>query len=225
VQNHQSVAARFGKPASETRNGHQEPAVRHQPAAAAATVKSIAFLESYAAQIIGVTGIRQGAGVTPFAGSLANSYAAFGRKVLLVQAGCVLQAGPPSAWAPDRHCSLLDLATPLQQSSGVCHLNLDASGMVDAENAEAWRYALQEARNTFDVIVIDLPPRLGDHQARGIPPIAAACDAVLLLCVAGETTRADLQDCLRVCKIQKLNVVGLVLNEGKLRLGNFLGRS
>jgi Mrp family chromosome partitioning ATPase len=67
---------------------------------------------------------------------------------------------------------------------------------------------------TYSNIIIDLPP-LSDHAPGGLNPIsgAAACDAVVLVCVRGRTTQRDAADATRVLAAARINLIGTVLND------------
>jgi Mrp family chromosome partitioning ATPase len=119
----------------------------------------------------------------------------------------------------------MDLLALSHERDGILHVDLANAGLA-CMSPDKIRNALLEASKAFDIIVVDLPPPLllRDSGWGGPVAAAAACDAVLLLCLSGETTHAELQDCMRNCMIQKLKVVGLVLNDAQLRFGGFLGR-
>ena len=76
------------------------------------------------------------------------------------------------------------------------------------------RNELMTKFKTYSNIIIDLPP-LSEHAPGGLNPIsgAAACDAVVLVCVRGRTTQRDAADATRVLAAARINLIGTVLND------------
>ena len=69
---------------------------------------------------------------------------------------------------------------------------------------------LDEAREAFDLVVLDAPPLLGFPEPL---QMAAASDGVLIVTRAGQTDRKAVAVVLNTLKELRANVIGLVLNE------------
>ena len=69
---------------------------------------------------------------------------------------------------------------------------------------------LAEAESEYDLIIVDSPPVLGFSESLHM---AAAVDGVMIVAVAGETSRKALDAGLTTLRRLRANVLGLVLNE------------
>lgn len=77
-----------------------------------------------------------------------------------------------------------------------------------------FRDLLAEGILDYRHLVLDLPPFV-DRAEGMINPVAAAtaCDAVVLLCLRSQTTRAQLNEAVAVCQSNRIKLVGLIVNE------------
>ncbi len=69
---------------------------------------------------------------------------------------------------------------------------------------------LDEASKEYDLILVDAPPLLGFAEAM---QVATAVDAVVVMALAGQTSRRAVATVLATLSRLRANVVGLVLNE------------
>ena len=72
------------------------------------------------------------------------------------------------------------------------------------------------AGNAFDnrILVLNLPPLVGrDRDAINPVASAAACEAVVLLCDLGSTTRKQLDEAVETCRAGGIKLAGVILNE------------
>ena len=69
---------------------------------------------------------------------------------------------------------------------------------------------LDEASKEYDLILVDAPPLLGFAEAM---QVATAVDGVVVMALAGQTSRRAVATVLATLNRLRANVVGLVLNE------------
>jgi Mrp family chromosome partitioning ATPase len=190
----------------------------------AAATRAIAAAEALSARVIGITGSGDGRGQAHVAHELASLTAQFGRRTLLIAADAnenpklnvksanipvdlpgtveTVKAGP----ATYLRLSLAKVAGPTFDPAVV------RSGMIGALDA-------------FDRVIVELPPAV---QPDGPPnPVflsaGAACDAVFLVCRTGALTEGALTECLDNCRIGKLRLAGLLLDDTDVYANQLLG--
>ncbi len=103
----------------------------------------------------------------------------------------------------------------VQEAPGVPGLDILPAGSASqrraadiiGQNLEA---ILEEAAESYDLIVIDAPPLLGFSEPL---QMAASADGVIIVARAGETSRKGVYHVLSTLQRIRANVVGLVLNE------------
>jgi Mrp family chromosome partitioning ATPase len=81
-------------------------------------------------------------------------------------------------------------------------------------NVDRLKQSLGEELVRYQAIVVDIPPLcVADAEHINGAAAAAACDGVLLVCVSGQITRAELIQGTSALQAAKANVVGTVLND------------
>lgn len=165
-------------------------------------------------RIIGIAGARTGVGVTRLARSIAQAIASRGDSVLLVNVCSsgtqAAQEDAPQITSPE----LLALAQlegemrVLDSSEHVFRLPRRASGM----------RSLLLALPDDTTVIMDIPSvQIASEFTRPWSmEAAAACQAVYLLCLSGETRKQELANAVTICRAQKLNLTGIILNDCKL---------
>ncbi len=176
--------------------------------------KIVRHAEQNGAHIVGITGVQQGIGVSLLASLLAQTYADFGKNVLLVDASQEPPLDAATTASDVGPAALLELA---QDSGSYLTVNI-------SEHRHRLPKSAAEMRNAFDIvtaqgmtIVVDLPavetmkgPDAGENIA------GAACDHIFLLCVSGRTKKADLVNSMEICRIYGLKIGGIVANDQSL---------
>jgi Mrp family chromosome partitioning ATPase len=76
---------------------------------------------------------------------------------------------------------------------------------------------LDQAREEFDLVILDAPPLLGFPEPL---QMAASVDGVIVVTRAGQTERRAVAAVLNTLGHLRANVVGLVLNEVKKDMGS-----
>jgi Mrp family chromosome partitioning ATPase len=76
---------------------------------------------------------------------------------------------------------------------------------------------LDEAREEFDLVILDAPPLLGFPEPL---QMAASVDGVIVVTRAGQTERRAVAAVLNTLGHLRANVVGLVLNEVRKEMGS-----
>lgn len=90
----------------------------------------------------------------------------------------------------------------------------DKSTKLLFNNVDLIRTVLHSELAAYEAVFVDLPPLLGDADDRLNPlAAAAACDALLLVCVSGEIEAAELSGSMTVLQRAGVSVTGLVLND------------
>jgi Mrp family chromosome partitioning ATPase len=72
------------------------------------------------------------------------------------------------------------------------------------------RRILEEASQSYDLIVVDAPPVLGFSEPL---QMATAVDGVVVVARAGETNRKAVASAVTILQRLRANILGLVLNE------------
>ena len=149
-------------------------------------------------QVILVSSARPKEGKTHTALALGQSYVSLGKRVLVVDANLRTNTFPqfirdmPGAGLIQALSGDRTLATTVYRNAesgldilGTGGVNLNATDLFAAPEFHA---LLEEAREHYDIVVIDSPPLLDKPDARIIAPL---CDAVLLCVRAARTTKAE----------------------------------
>lgn len=150
-------------------------------------------------KIVGLASDRANAGVSLVTREMAASYRCFGRRAILADV---------KAKADDWVASGGQLAK-------------------SPEFQSYFRDSFVAGQSSGDVVLVDLPPAV---TSQGWPdPVfmaaGAACDAVFLVCLVGEMTRADVALFMDNARIGQIAVAGLLLNDHRIPMSWLLGRS
>ena len=172
----------------------------------------IATIHSQSAHVVGITGARQGVGVSITSRQLAGALANFGTKTLLLDAGRAQISEYPESASSEILASAIDLAREMRPSLAFAEL-----GEVRLTSAQL-REAIAAANQGGHTVVVDLPP-VSLASGQPSPSFLTAgrlCDLVFLVCLSGEMQRRELTDCIETCGIVDIKLAGLILNDWKL---------
>jgi Mrp family chromosome partitioning ATPase len=77
-----------------------------------------------------------------------------------------------------------------------------------------------EQLRTYSIVILDLPPLIQEHKNK-LSPLAAAsiCQGIVLMCPTGGVTRAQVSRSLQLLQAAEVNVIGLVVEEGREQSG------
>lgn len=166
------------------------------------------------AKVVGITAVVSGSGVTTLAGALAER-SQRQRKTLVIGLSEPTAAVPAQAsqWTPDSE-DILTFVTP--DPRGFDRLN--AAPVPEASfafrSAVAMRTMVDRLLETYDAIVLDLAPVYPrERVAVPVATVAAACDAVILLCLAGRVTRPTLNRATSTLRQANAPLQGIVVND------------
>lgn len=175
--------------------------------------KVLAAARAKSAGIIGVTGTRPGVGISVISHELAIASAGFGVKTVLVDLSeAVIAEGAAAATGISP-----SLPSMVEDSPSLFIVRSESAPPITM-TADRLRTALSEFVRSGLVVVVDLPPVLNSTGAisPSIPSLAALCDMVLLVCLAGQTTEKELSACIAASSIVGFKPSGLILNDWQL---------
>ncbi|MHA3979648.1 polysaccharide biosynthesis tyrosine autokinase [Halovulum sp. GXIMD14794] len=175
-------------------------------------------------QVVLLTGTRGDEGCSTLALMLAQTFSAWDRSVLLIEADTAGRALANRFGGPDRHGILSVLAglTPFEDACWRLpgtEVDALAAEPVTANGADLFttgRFArlIEGLRDRYDHILIDAPPVLESADARALAP---TCDAVLYVVAARKTRRTLLRRGLGKLAAVGVPVAGLVLSRHRTR--------
>lgn len=182
---------------------------------ALAVTKVLAFAEEQGARIVGITGDRAGVGVSTLSRELAQAYSRHGLRAILVDASHLDQSSDAQAIGETARVSLHDIATPVSPDVSMVDL-APFAGQVPASSAEMAEWLKAEVSDNV-AIVVDLPAVRDDKpsQVGALRTVGSACEIVYLVCLSGVTTEAELSQCIESCKIHRVPIGGLIINDWK----------
>lgn len=165
-------------------------------------------------RVIGITSPDRGAGVSSLCRMVAESFAQSGAKTLLVdlsqQTDTAINARP--AWMPGGGATDFIQRDPRGYE-------IIASPPTTAtrplfNNVETLRRAFVDELSMYRTVVVDLPAIMEDVSGQ-INPVAVsrACDAVILVCVAGRTRRDRIAATVSTLAMAGVQLGGTVLND------------
>jgi hypothetical protein len=163
-------------------------------------------------RVLGFLSLTREAGVTGLSLAAAEAFSRRGANVLYIDLASprAPEGKPPSRGSVAlQHWREGDRTAPARVEAIVTSSN---RGLFDSI---PWlRNELTTKFKTYSNIIIDLPP-LSEHAPGRLNAIsgAAACDAVVLVCVRGRTTQREASDAARVLAAARINVIGTVLND------------
>ncbi|MEQ3549043.1 polysaccharide biosynthesis tyrosine autokinase [Pseudonocardia nematodicida] len=159
-----------------------------------------------------------GEGKSTTAANLAAAVASTGRRVLLIE-GDLRRPGVSALFGVDRSVGLTTVLSgglPLGRAVhnwGGGALDLLPSGVLPPNPSELlgsnqMRSLLQEARSTYDLVLVDTPPVLPVADAAALLP---ATDGALLVCGYGRTTTQQLSAAAHALRAVSGSVLGVIL--------------
>jgi Mrp family chromosome partitioning ATPase len=164
-------------------------------------------------RVLGFVGAESGSGVTSLARTAAEALVKTGAHVLYADLASPLpdNVSPLRAGKAAQHWR----GPTLDQTTG---MNVTAPlGTYDTRflfNNIAWlRDEFETTFRAYSNIIVDLPPLSNDRLDSINPLAAAACEATVLICVRGRTTRRQIENAIELLKSARVNLVGTVLNE------------
>ncbi len=165
-------------------------------------------------RVVGVTGVVSDSGVSTMAAALAERAQRQSRTLLvgLADPTAVVPA-QATTWTPED----LDLS-PFIVADTRGFDRLTAAPMPDVSfafrNAVAVRNMLDGLLRTYDAIVLDLAPvEPRERVAVPVTAVAAACESVVVVCLAGRVTRSALNRAAIALRQANAPIQGIVIND------------
>jgi len=183
--------------------------------------KAIAFAKSKGASIIGLTGTGQSVGVSTISQHLAQSYASFGKRTLLVDVSKVSDLPSEASSGAQANAGLADYATLISGNVGVVDLLGIPSG---PPNEQALRAMFAVAVEQGLTIIVDLPPivRADGRPSPAFATVGALCDIAFVICPTGGVSASELKACHATSDVAGVNIAGIILNDWHLPLHSLL---
>jgi polysaccharide biosynthesis transport protein len=202
-------------------------AIDHPYSAFAETLRSAKVaadleLKDRSPKIIGVVSLLPKEGKSTVAKNFASLLALQGAKTLLIDAdtrnpyltrviGCERQQGPHSqSCAPPPSAGLLRMESESRLQILPCIYAVDDPRVAEGLSSATLHSLLESSKQSFDYVVIDLPPIGPVVNARGLAP---AIDAFILVAAWGETSRGALREVLAKERLIRDKLLGVVLNK------------
>lgn len=170
-------------------------------------------------QVIVLTSTLRGEGKTTLTLALAQSFAGMGKKVLVVEGDIRRRVFGEYLGAEARHSLISVLRKRVSLADAVVHdtgigadiLMAERSSVNAADLFSSGQFAalVDEARQHYDVILIDTPPVLVVPDAR---VIGKSADAVLFVVRWNSTSRAQVEEGLSMLSAANIDPAGLILN-------------
>lgn len=173
-----------------------------------------------APRLLAITSSRPGEGKTTTSIALAQGFARVGMRVLLMDLD-LRNPGVHKAIGADNRLGTSNLLTgsadldQAAQETAFPNLLVVPSGLLPPSPAELLagsrlRELLAEAREAFDIVILDTPPVMGLADA---PLIAAAAVGTLLVIEAGQTSRSQALAAVKRLRMATAHVLGVVLSK------------
>lgn len=168
-------------------------------------------------RLVGIAGTQTGVGVSRLARSIAQAMSSRGDSVLLLN---VSPDGPPepadamedaAEIAPSEFLALAQREGDMRVLDTRAHVSRLPRRASDIRNH-------LRAFPDDTTVIMDLPPvqAASELTRPWSMEAAAACQAVYLMCLSGETRKRELLDAVTICRAQKLNLAAIILNDRKL---------
>jgi Mrp family chromosome partitioning ATPase len=179
-----------------------------------AVTRALSFAEEQNARIVGVTGHQRCCGVSLLSRELAHAYARHGISAVFVDASRLDLTAVSSHEDPVGSIDLRELV--VRQNEKLSVIDLAGSGHLLPRNRSMVRQLL-EALTIDDVaVVIDLPPvHSPDAGVQVLRHVGSACSLVYLMCLSGVITKPQLSECVESCKINRVPIQGIIVNDWK----------
>jgi Mrp family chromosome partitioning ATPase len=165
------------------------------------------------ARVVGVTGMVSGSGVSWVASGLAIRAARQKKTLLFDLSGRTVERGSTLAWNPDDTSIANQI---VQDPDGFNRLTamIGPEGSFAFRSVFAMRQLLDETLAGYQAIVVDLAPiKPIERVAVPVETVAAACDGVILVCLAGRVTRPEAAAAAEALRTAKAQVFGIVVND------------
>jgi Mrp family chromosome partitioning ATPase len=184
--------------------------------------KLLGFAEKQGVRVVGITGQTAGVGASMLSEELAHSYTEFGKPTLLVNA---------SRLDVERLSVLEDRDIPFDLVAMSNRNNTGLSTIDLAEFTDELPTGRTAFKRMFDAaaargltVVVDLPP-VSAAPGSAVPAFmvtGAACQLVFMVCLSGVVKKAELSDCVEICKINGVKLGGIIPNDWKIPASNIL---
>ena len=171
-------------------------------------------------QIIMSTSAIPGEGKTTQSIALAHNFSGLGKKVLLIEGDIRRLVFTNYFDLPGERGLLSVLSGDIALEEAIVHepgLGVDvlkgersSTNAADVFSSHRFTDLLEQARKTYDTIIIDTPPVLVVPDAR---VIGQAADATLMAIRWNATSKSQVQEALRLFEIVNFRITGLVLNQ------------
>lgn len=178
-----------------------------------AVTKALAFAEDQGARIIGVTSDTTGVGVSTLSRELAHAYARYGVHVILVDASRLELDDIGHTQGQNAPLDLVSIAE--RTDTGIFTVDLAEHAALLPHDPRSIRQILDTAALAGSAIVVDLPPIRSQSVStiRALSLIGSACRLVYLLCLSGSLTKPELTECIESCKINRIPLEGVIVND------------
>ena len=162
-------------------------------------------------RIVGITSPESGAGVSVVSRLLAASFGRAGRKTLLVSLSRPVTSSS-NAWSPGQSKASDFITTDIH---GFDVLDCAPTRQTRARfnHADQIREVFGDELKQYDMVLVDLPP-INELSGDTINSVAAsvACDAVVMVCAIGDTSRPDLRRAQKLLRQAGAQVLGSITN-------------
>jgi Mrp family chromosome partitioning ATPase len=166
------------------------------------------------ARVVGVTGMVSASGVSWVASGLAVRAARQKKTLLFDLSGRTVERGSNLAWDPDDDSGIASQI--VQDAQGFNRL----TAMIGPEESFAFRsvFAMRQLFDqtlaSFQAVIVDLAPlKPAERVAVPVETIAAACDGVKLVCLAGRVTRPEAAEAAEAVRNAKAHGYCIVVND------------
>lgn len=175
--------------------------------------KLVVTVEGHSARSVGIAGLDQDCDAAAVAEGLAQVLNTFGKKTLLIRSATCLDDSAENS-AQHRETEAADEGVPV--------LKLSAGALVSIEDSAS--PVLLERIRQHEVTVVELPflYRADEQFSTDIAGFAPFCDIVLIVVKTAHRVAADIEIVAEYCRVSKLNVVGLILNDRGLYFRRFI---
>ena len=166
-------------------------------------------------RVIGISSSNIGAGVSLTTRLLAASFARSMRKTLLIDLSKTVEEDGREGWAPGKSSAADFIATDI---NGFDYLDAAPSRNTRSRfnHAEELRRSFAGELGDYEIIILDLPSPLdGTGDQINAVATAVACDAVMIVCSAGVTTRPQLRKTIELFETAGASVFATLVNNHK----------
>ena len=169
-------------------------------------------------RIVGITSPHENSGVTRLASTLAESFALSHVKSLLINLSGESQTVKQSRKNVDEWVPVLKDPAEFITTDKAGFDRLESHPNIENRfvfnNIEKFREVLDKDLISYQAIIIDLPAILSDNlEGINSASCAAACDAVFLVSMIGQTTRTALGETRERLSAAKAPLAGVILND------------